>query len=519
MGPKKIVLILAMVFLSGTIAVAGGMWALNSRKSDGDDPGRGPGQVAIEQEAVGQSKDDQEKDADAEDAVIERLVEILKNPAMSDEERVLACEALGKRGGKAKRALPEIAKFFGTTKGDKDFETKLTGPQLKKIMVAAAAIGPKSQENFKILTTALRHANDPSICIDALDALGRIGANSQKTFDLLLEGTKADRLKAPQQQSLRVAAVGALANLGATSSKEFKHKAKVELQLLSETEIDTRVRDAARTGLLTLEGTVAAAPDEDLSPKSPSIPVLLDNEGNGEGTFTFQHGRVDGVTTKETTGKPGDLTNQEMKDRGFTVQAEGGEVKVIARGAKPGLYILKVAAKGGKKGALIFIDPKYAPLTLSGLKEGMIERKIPSLGGKPLKLEMKIATGRAESVAFIGAKLDPEGLKGIEGKPLKSFRVYGLTVTLNDPRYDPRDGNPDINKRRVESSVVVLPPWDNQNPAKMMKLIVALSEDKSAVIVTVGEGGPFPGVYDILVHGRDAGGKDSSMQFSVVLAK
>ena len=160
-----------------------GIWRKNARNPDGDDPGRGLEQVAIEQKGDGKAKDGQKKndaDAEAEDAVIGRLIEILKNPAMSDEERVLACEALGKRGSKAKRALPEIAKFFGATEGDKDFEAKLKAEQLMKVMVAAAAIVPKSQENFKILTMVLRHANDQSIRIEALDALGRIGATARK---------------------------------------------------------------------------------------------------------------------------------------------------------------------------------------------------------------------------------------------------------------------------------------------------------------------------------------------------
>src|SRR4051812_14820024 len=49
---------------------------------------------------------------DAEEEVIDRLIAVVKEGEASEVERAKACLALGRRGAKAKRAVPEITAFL-----------------------------------------------------------------------------------------------------------------------------------------------------------------------------------------------------------------------------------------------------------------------------------------------------------------------------------------------------------------------------------------------------------------------
>lgn len=201
MYPKKMLLVL-MLLLLGVGAV---LWAANS----GADPEGRPEQRVLAQNKADKGKEQKKDEGDSaeEEAVIDRFIGILKDP--KSPERLAACTALGKRGTKAKRALPEMMGYLKEKLEDKE----------------------KKFENMGLVRWFI------------LPATISIGGNGQETFDLL-----ANTLKSKESGFERDAQIACLARFAVACNNGLRSKVRVELQVIAETQLGSA--DMARRALV-----------------------------------------------------------------------------------------------------------------------------------------------------------------------------------------------------------------------------------------------------------------------------
>jgi RNA polymerase sigma factor (sigma-70 family) len=189
-------------------------------------------------------------DPAVDEAVTDRLIDIVKDAASSKEQRLSACEALGKRGTKAKRAAPELAKYLGQALEGKGgaFEE-----ELRKILRAAIATGANGKEYTasldRIFYVGLNRtaADQTPIIYLAGETLGQLG--TEDAFAFLQKAAK-------REKHIRSAAIAGFASAAKSQDKTLKAKAKVELQVLAETDPDVQIRAEAVRAIALIEGRV-----------------------------------------------------------------------------------------------------------------------------------------------------------------------------------------------------------------------------------------------------------------------
>jgi formylglycine-generating enzyme required for sulfatase activity/HEAT repeat protein len=189
-------------------------------------------------------------DPAVDEAVTDRLIDFVKDAALSKEQRLSACEALGKRGTKAKRAAPEVAKYLGQAlEGNGGaFEE-----ELRKILRAAIATGANGKDFTASLDRIFyvglnRTAPDQTpITVLAGETLGQLG--TEEAFALLQKAAK-------REKHIRSAAIAGFASAAKSQDKTLKAKAKVELQVLAETDPDVQIRAEAVRAIAVIEGRV-----------------------------------------------------------------------------------------------------------------------------------------------------------------------------------------------------------------------------------------------------------------------
>src|SRR5262249_33236341 len=84
------------------------------------------------------------KRQDTEDEVIDQLIEVVKDGEENEAERAKACLALGKRGPKAKRAVPEMIALLKST-GEEHLRRPLGPEEVAMIAEGLGGIGPDAK--------------------------------------------------------------------------------------------------------------------------------------------------------------------------------------------------------------------------------------------------------------------------------------------------------------------------------------------------------------------------------------
>ena len=238
-------------------------------------PIRLPTMLPRRKRAAGESKKDQKKDGDLpfEEAVVDRLIEVVKNAQASGDQRWNSCLALATRGAKAKRAVPEMAKYLDEllnkdvvvgvytqpTKenGFKGGYISLYGGKVTQLAEAFGNIGPDAKEAVPVLSkiiTKVPNHNDkgkeqPSWAAyyAAAESLGKIG--SQDSFDALKRAANKEA-----NPEVRKAAVKGLGIIAGNSKSDVKTAVVVELAGMAVTDASPQVRELVVKGLGDIAG-------------------------------------------------------------------------------------------------------------------------------------------------------------------------------------------------------------------------------------------------------------------------
>ena len=228
MGPKK-VLILALMLVAGALGGGAVIWASSGQNraavqqqaliaighgnvdaQTAENADQNSRQVAADQRVILPSNSDagqnkapdedaklpQEKkqyedpDEAMEQAVIARLIGVMKSDAFSIHQRVRACYALARRGAKAKAAVPEIIRFFDwfseLPEGEEREKAKFNMylPQLAQVLGLI-----QTQETFACLQRALNRDGSSVIQDAVLQGLARMawGPNNDLKFKARVE--------------------------------------------------------------------------------------------------------------------------------------------------------------------------------------------------------------------------------------------------------------------------------------------------------------------------------------------
>ena len=220
MYPKKMLLVLALLLFG----VGAAIWAsaagggpeqpVGQKKLEQGKEEIGPGLLVLNEKEAEKGKEKKKDDGDSaeEEAVIDRFIDILKNP--SSPGRLAACEALGKRGTKAKRALPEMMKYL------KESLEAFDNNQFRDLSMVRWSILP---------------------------ATISIGGNGQETFDFLANALKTKAAVGINRDIL----IACLGRFAAGCDKAVKSKVRVELQVIAETEM---LSDMAKKALIVAKG-------------------------------------------------------------------------------------------------------------------------------------------------------------------------------------------------------------------------------------------------------------------------
>ena len=232
MSAKKMLMILALVLLTGAVAVGAGIWtgagqdgaprsaAIVGERREGGEPAAKENlkqqQPASEQQKpkapqveppVKENPEKKKKEDDTpelSEPVIDRLIEVLKNPKASLDERGNACTALSARSDKTKRAAPAMIGFFEEL-------LKMSFP------LNAQLEEKKCQESLKA----------------AANGLGKIGTAETLACLIRAGGTTGNS----EADAVRMLVVTGLAHIASGGDDRLKAKAKAELQLFAETDV------------------------------------------------------------------------------------------------------------------------------------------------------------------------------------------------------------------------------------------------------------------------------------------
>lgn len=175
---------------------------------------------------------------DPEEEVIDQLIAVVKNDEAKEAERAKACLSLGKRGPKAKRAVPEMTKFLEGAQA-----RQLHGETVALVAEGLGGIGPEAKEAVPQLAGLLNGEFRPRFTgatekeelarpvVAAAEALGKIGTS--EAFTALAKASVAGRLPAEWRK-------GSVLGLGhIASNKDSPSRAKAVAQLRVVAEIST----------------------------------------------------------------------------------------------------------------------------------------------------------------------------------------------------------------------------------------------------------------------------------------
>lgn len=204
--------------------------------------------------------------AQAGDEVVDRLIEVVKDDSASYPQRAKACAALGKRGSKAKRAVPEMVKLLDALRAfaedEKDGRRVIGNVAL--VAQGLGGIGAEAKDAVaplvKILLAPdkelliLFDRNEDHVARVAIaQALGKIG--SPEAFTALSKAS-AGRL----DTAIRKGAVRGLGYIAENKESDLRAKARAQLEVVVETDGDERVRMVARNVLEGKDDPTKCAP-------------------------------------------------------------------------------------------------------------------------------------------------------------------------------------------------------------------------------------------------------------------
>jgi HEAT repeat protein len=191
---------------------------------------------------------------DADEAVIDRLIDVLKDEASSKDQRANACLALGKRGAKAKRAVPEMVSFLeAVLKDDRFSKGGVAAERVAKVAEGLGNIGTEAKEAVLVLNKVIvegvtgvtpkgRGAEGA-----ATEALGKIG--SKDAFAALAKASTNER-----NIDVRKAAVKGLGHMARNLDSDLRVKALAQLQVIAETDLSQEVQQLASEAIKVFEG-------------------------------------------------------------------------------------------------------------------------------------------------------------------------------------------------------------------------------------------------------------------------
>ena len=200
-----------------------------------------------------------------EDPVVARLIEVVKDKEANPDQRANACVALGKLGGKAKSAVPDMLGFLEELLKSGPDKEKLypvgTKLRLVKVVSGLGDLGADAEAAVEPLAKLLKDrtmipepgqpkVNDQMHEWTAAEALGKIGTTKALAA---LSNALTKTLSKDADQFIRTNAVSGLQFTGMSKDADRARDAVVLLKVIAATDPLEYVQVSAKDALTAIE--------------------------------------------------------------------------------------------------------------------------------------------------------------------------------------------------------------------------------------------------------------------------